>query len=96
METTIKGYFSHSSMWHTSFRILQRVTVFKFKPHKNSLLQKPRPFSTKMGAIGQHMVHTTERLAKLRELMKDNGLGSFVVPSEDQRMLKIIQQHYFS
>lgn len=46
---------------------------------------KPRPFSSKMGAVGQHKVQTTERLAKLRGLMKEKGLDAFVVPSEDQR-----------
>jgi hypothetical protein len=61
-----------------------------FKPRAiNYLLLQPklRPFSAKMGAIGQHTVHTTERLANLRELMKQKGLGAFVVLSEDQRML---------
>lgn len=38
-----------------------------------------------MGAVGQHTVHTTERLAHLRELMKQKDVGAFVVPSEDQR-----------
>ncbi|KIM42178.1 hypothetical protein M413DRAFT_26983 [Hebeloma cylindrosporum] len=37
-----------------------------------------------MGAAGQHTVHTTERLARLRELMQQKGVGAFVVPSEDQ------------
>jgi len=44
-----------------------------------------RVFSTKMGALGQHTVNTTERLAHLRELMKQKDVGAFVVPSEDQR-----------
>ena len=38
-----------------------------------------------MGALGQHTVHTTKRLARLRELMKQKDVGAFVVPSEDQR-----------
>ncbi|KAG9218076.1 hypothetical protein CCMSSC00406_0010090 [Pleurotus cornucopiae] len=37
-----------------------------------------------MGAAGAQTVHTTERLAKLRELMSKNDVGAFVVPSEDQ------------
>ncbi|KAF9486246.1 Creatinase/aminopeptidase [Pholiota conissans] len=39
-----------------------------------------------MGAAGQHTVHTTERLTRLRELMrsKDIGVQAVVVPSEDQ------------
>ncbi|KAF4580429.1 hypothetical protein EYR40_003145 [Pleurotus pulmonarius] len=37
-----------------------------------------------MGAAGTQTVHTTERLAKLRELMSKNNVGAFVVPSEDQ------------
>jgi hypothetical protein len=40
-----------------------------------------------MGAAGRHTVHTTKRLAVLRELMaqKEHAVGAFVVPSEDQR-----------
>lgn len=40
-----------------------------------------------MGATGQHTVPTTERLTRLRELMraKDIAVGAVVVPSEDQR-----------
>ncbi|KIK04842.1 hypothetical protein K443DRAFT_675621 [Laccaria amethystina LaAM-08-1] len=37
-----------------------------------------------MGADGVHTVNTTERLAKLRELMKQHSVQAFVVPSEDQ------------
>ncbi|KAF8176462.1 hypothetical protein BJ912DRAFT_857446 [Pholiota molesta] len=39
-----------------------------------------------MGAAGQQTVHTTERLARLRELMKskDVGVQAVVVPSEDE------------
>ncbi|KDR68377.1 hypothetical protein GALMADRAFT_257027 [Galerina marginata CBS 339.88] len=39
-----------------------------------------------MGAAGQHTVNTTERLARLRELMQSKGfeVQAFVVPSEDQ------------
>ncbi|RXW19463.1 hypothetical protein EST38_g6388 [Candolleomyces aberdarensis] len=37
-----------------------------------------------MGAQGTHRVNTTERLAKLRELMKRDGVDVWVVPSEDQ------------
>ncbi|KAJ2936840.1 hypothetical protein H1R20_g241, partial [Candolleomyces eurysporus] len=37
-----------------------------------------------MGAQGTHRVNTTERLAKLRELMKKEGVDVWVVPSEDQ------------
>ena len=41
-----------------------------------------------MGAAGQHTVPTTERLTRLRELMraKDIAVGAVVVPSEDQRV----------
>ncbi|KAF9527431.1 putative Xaa-Pro aminopeptidase P [Crepidotus variabilis] len=37
-----------------------------------------------MAASSQQPVNTTERLSKLRELMKKNDVGVFVVPSEDQ------------
>ncbi|KAJ3526017.1 hypothetical protein NMY22_g10335 [Coprinellus aureogranulatus] len=37
-----------------------------------------------MGAVGTARVDTTERLAKLRELMKKQGVDVVVVPSEDQ------------
>jgi Xaa-Pro aminopeptidase len=39
-----------------------------------------------MGVIGTHTVDTTERLAKLRELLKkpENNVKAFFVPSEDQ------------
>jgi len=39
-----------------------------------------------MGAAGQHTVNTTERLSKLRELMKkkEADVQAFVIPSEDQ------------
>ncbi|KAG1741526.1 peptidase M24, structural domain-containing protein [Suillus paluster] len=42
--------------------------------------------TTTMGAIGTRTVDTTERLAKLRELLKkpENNVKAFVVPSEDQ------------
>lgn len=36
-----------------------------------------------MGAVGKHRINTTERLAKLRELMKENEVDVLVVPSED-------------
>ena len=66
---------------------LFRIRVFQ--PHisvcHSLFLQNRRPFSSKMDAKGQHRVQTTERLAKLRELMKQKGLEAFVVPSEDQR-----------
>jgi Xaa-Pro aminopeptidase len=41
-----------------------------------------------MGATATGTVDTTERLAKLRELLKkpENNVKAFVVPSEDQRM----------
>ena len=40
-----------------------------------------------MGAMGQHKVHTTDRLKHLRDLMRkeDVNVQAFVVPSEDQR-----------
>ncbi|KAJ3507038.1 hypothetical protein NLJ89_g6529 [Agrocybe chaxingu] len=37
-----------------------------------------------MGAVGTQTVNTTERLEKLRALMTTQGVGAFVVPSEDQ------------
>ncbi|KAF9566554.1 Creatinase/aminopeptidase [Agrocybe pediades] len=39
-----------------------------------------------MGAAGTHTVHTGDRLARLRELMRKDEIGvqAFVVPSEDQ------------
>jgi hypothetical protein len=39
------------------------------------------------GGMGQHKVHTTERLKHLRDLMRkeDVNVQAFVVPSEDQR-----------
>ncbi|KIK37660.1 hypothetical protein CY34DRAFT_810121 [Suillus luteus UH-Slu-Lm8-n1] len=42
--------------------------------------------TTTMGVIGTHTVDTTERLAKLRELLKkpENNVKAFFVPSEDQ------------
>ncbi|KAG1779396.1 peptidase M24, structural domain-containing protein [Suillus placidus] len=42
--------------------------------------------TTNMGAIGTRTVDTTERLAKLRELLKkpENNVKAFFVPSEDQ------------
>ena len=45
-----------------------------------------RQLST-MGAMGQHKVHTTDRLKHLRDLMQkeDVNVQAFVVPSEDQR-----------
>ncbi|PPQ70507.1 hypothetical protein CVT24_013277 [Panaeolus cyanescens] len=41
-------------------------------------------FDSDMGAKGQSTVNTTERLAKLRELMKQHEVDAVVVPSEDQ------------
>jgi Xaa-Pro aminopeptidase len=40
-----------------------------------------------MGAVGTQTVNTTERLAKLRELMVNSKyeVKAYVVPSEDQR-----------
>ncbi|KAG1748032.1 peptidase M24, structural domain-containing protein [Suillus occidentalis] len=42
--------------------------------------------TTTMGVIGTRTVNTTERLAKLRELLKkpENNVKAFFVPSEDQ------------
>lgn len=63
-------------------------TVIKTKPRHILLIRQQIRFISNMGAIGQHTVHTTERLAKLRELMGQHGVAAFVVPSEDQRMYK--------
>jgi hypothetical protein len=51
------------------------------------ITQKVSFSASTMGAAGRHTVHTTERLAALRELMahKEYAVGAFVVPSEDQR-----------
>lgn len=40
-----------------------------------------------MDAIGTQMVDTTDRLARLRKLMKkpETNVNAFVVPTEDQR-----------
>ncbi|KJA26862.1 hypothetical protein HYPSUDRAFT_36019 [Hypholoma sublateritium FD-334 SS-4] len=47
-----------------------------------------------MGAAGQHTVPTTERLTRLRELMraKDIAVSAVVVPSEDQHSSEYIAQ----
>ncbi|KAJ2913800.1 hypothetical protein MD484_g6609, partial [Candolleomyces efflorescens] len=45
-----------------------------------------------MGAQGTQSVDTTERLAKLRELMKREGLDVWVVPSEDQHYSEYLAQ----
>jgi Xaa-Pro aminopeptidase len=50
-----------------------------------------------MGASGTRTVDTTERLAKLRELLKkpENNVKVFIVPSEDQRRHTLpVQQKY--
>ena len=69
-------------MWkavHVWLRFPQREFRLPFHLH-------PRSHSTAMGAAGQHTVHTTERLLRLREQMKKEGnVQAFVVPSEDQR-----------
>lgn len=55
-------------------------------------LRIPRPFQQRqlstMAATEGHRVHTTERLARLRALMKKDEVNvqAFVVPSEDQRI----------
>jgi Xaa-Pro aminopeptidase len=51
--------------------------------------------TTTMGATATGTVNTTERLAKLRELLKkpENNVKAFVVPSEDQRMYFYTQEN---
>lgn len=81
---------SLSSMWKFRQTRLWPIplTVIKTKHRHTSLIRQEIRFIFNMGAIGQHTVHTTERLAKLRELMTQHGVAAFVVPSEDQRMYR--------
>lgn len=45
--------------------------------------------SSSMGTAGNQTVDTTQRLSRLRELLKQNNVQAFVVPSEDQRKTPI-------
>ena len=65
-------------------RIPQTVT---WRPNYNTLSFRRRQLSTMGATMGQHKVHTTERLKHLRDLMRkeDVNVQAFVVPSEDQR-----------
>lgn len=51
---------------------------------QKSLFQR---YSRNMGTAAAQTVDTSNRIAKLRELMneKDNSVKAFIVPSEDQR-----------
>lgn len=76
---------------------LQRTTLssaLRGRFQSNSILtntRKNNSFHTstssqipnKMGAIATGKVDTTERVAKLRELLKQNNVTAYVVPSED-------------
>ncbi|KAF5318517.1 hypothetical protein D9619_010897 [Psilocybe cf. subviscida] len=72
----------------------RQIQVWAKNPHRisrtvtsPSLRHRLRLFSSisDMGVVaGQHTVHTSEQLGKLRELLKSNGVQAFVVPSEDQ------------
>ena len=72
--------YRFSQVW---LRIPQKVS---WRPNYNILSFQRRQLST-MGAMGQHKVHTTDRLQRLRDLMRkeDVNVQAFVVPSEDQR-----------
>jgi hypothetical protein len=60
------------------------LRVFRLR-HRTQLAFLPRSLSTTMGAIGTQTVDTTDRLAALRKLMAQHNVGTYVVPSEDQR-----------
>ena len=73
-------------------RIPQMVS---WRPNYNTLSFRRRQLSTMGATMGQHKVHTTERLKHLRDLMRkeDVNVQAFVVPSEDQRTCVV--QIYF-
>ena len=60
-----------------------RCRTFATKNHKSKI----SPEEEDMGAPGKHTVHTGDRLARLRELLKSPAVNvqAFVIPSEDQR-----------
>lgn len=62
---------------------LRRISSLSITPFSSKSL---RTRYLTMGAIGAQTVDTTERLAKLRELMGQKySVNAYVVPSEDQR-----------
>ena len=79
---------------HSMYRLTQvwlRIPqTASWRPKYNIPLFQRRQLST-MGALGQHKVHTTDRLKHLRELMRkeDVNVQAYVVPSEDQRTSRL-------
>ena len=72
---------------HMLARIWLRIPqTVSWRPNHNIPPFQRRHLST-MGAMGQHKVHTTDRLEHLRALMRkeDVNVQAYVVPSEDQR-----------
>jgi hypothetical protein len=76
------------AMWR-QVQVWLRIQISRPRSAPSLLRSHARPLSSTaaMGAAGQQTVHTTERLARLRELMKskDVGVQAVVVPSEDER-----------
>ncbi|KAF8176460.1 Creatinase/Prolidase N-terminal domain-containing protein [Pholiota molesta] len=74
-------------MWRT-VQVWFWIQISRPRSAPSLLRPHARPLSSTaaMGAAGQQTVHTTERLARLRELMKskDVGVQAVVVPSEDE------------
>jgi hypothetical protein len=77
----ILGALSSSLRCSTGLRRWKQLQI----KHSSSLyhLYQLRPFSN----MGFQTVNTTERLAKLRELMsqQEYNVDAYVIPSEDQR-----------
>jgi hypothetical protein len=64
------------------FGVTATHRILRFRSHRSLSMS-----STTMSPLSQLPVNTTDRLAKLRELMShpDNAVTAIVVPSEDQR-----------
>jgi Xaa-Pro aminopeptidase len=78
-------------MWSRCSLGALRADGYRIRYHRLLSLAFTARFSsgsiTTMGPTATATVDTTERLAKLRELLKtsENNVKAFVVPSEDQR-----------
>lgn len=77
-------------MWRQAQVWLVPPKIFRLPPTAFRPLSRLSP---SMGAAGNQMVDTSQRLARLRELLKQNDVQAFVVPSEDQRKTPIKWPH---
>lgn len=86
VRTRVERGLSHL-LFHLIEMLLPALRVFQLRLPTHFLNSRYGPYRSlsTMGAIGTQTVDTTDRLAALRKHMAEHNVGTYIVPSEDQR-----------